>query len=99
MYQKFETYRIGIAGERDSGKTTFLGDLLKTLQSKGLEVHGVISPGIYDRGQKVAIALSDLETGERKLLASLAANEEKTSLQFGDWSFYQEIRLGKSEDQ
>jgi nucleoside-triphosphatase THEP1 len=80
---------IGIVGKRGSGKTSLILSLLEEFQSQGMRIAGVISPGIFEGEQKIAIEMIDLVSREGRLLAILKDDEE-TGLQFGDWSFYEQ---------
>lgn len=71
------------------GKTTLILKIVHELQKKHLGIAGLVSPGIFDGEQKVAIELVDLTSWESRLLARLTA-EEETDLRFGDWSFSEE---------
>ena len=64
-------------------------DLLESLQKRDIKIMGVLSPGIFDGSQKIAIELIHLPSRQGRLLA-LLKTEEETGLQFGDWSFFQE---------
>lgn len=79
---------LGLVGERGSGKTPLIMDILQGLQGKGLRLAGLISPGIFEGKKKVAIELIDLTSRERRLLAKLSA-EKEGALGFGDWSFFE----------
>lgn len=80
---------IGLVGERGSGKTQFVIELIKTYRDAGLRVEGIFCPGIFHNGEKVAIEMVDLSNGHSRLLARLATDSEG-DFQHGDWAFYQE---------
>ena len=62
---------ILISGESGSGKTTWCKEQIAIVQQKGLKVAGVLSPAIFESGEKVGIALINLATGEKRQLAKL----------------------------
>ena len=80
---------IGLVGERGTGKTSLIMDLLGILQERKLKIAGVLSPGIFDGPQKIAIELIHLPSRQGRLLAVLH-NDNETGMQFGDWAFFQE---------
>jgi nucleoside-triphosphatase THEP1 len=89
MNDTVEKRLIGLVGERGSGKTSVLLNLLGDCQNRPLRVAGVISPGIFEREQKIAIEMIDLVSREGRLLAVLR-DEEEAGMQLGDWSFFTE---------
>jgi nucleoside-triphosphatase THEP1 len=62
---------ILLTGQREIGKTRLLLKLLENLQEKDQRVSGVISPGVFIDGVKIAIELRDLQTGKSQRLADL----------------------------
>lgn len=60
-----------ITGSQNSGKTSFILELLKQLKEKNLPICGVVSPGVYKNGERIAIHVMNVETGEEKELATL----------------------------
>lgn len=80
---------IGLVGERGSGKTSLILDLLQNLQNQDLQIAGIISPGIFEGDRKIAIEMIELKSRQGRLLAVLR-NENETGVQFGDWSFFEE---------
>lgn len=89
MNSQLHPQKLALIGERESGKTTLLLDLIKAFCLKRLDVAGIVSIGIFEEGVKVAIKAIDLESSESHILAILS-KEIKTDLQYGDWSFYAE---------
>ncbi len=59
-----------ITGERGEGKTTWCQALVERLRREGGQVCGVLSPAVFENGEKVGIDIVDLETGERRRLAN-----------------------------
>ncbi|NPV85457.1 MAG: hypothetical protein HPY45_05560 [Anaerolineae bacterium] len=62
---------IIVSGGRGVGKTTFCRTVVKSAQHAGWRVAGVLSPAVFERGSKVAIAVEDISSGERRMLARL----------------------------
>lgn len=61
-----------ITGEIGAGKTTFcweLADRLRERAGSGLDVAGIVSPGVWDRERKIGIDAVTLRSGERRRLA------------------------------
>lgn len=81
--------RIILVGESGEGKTQLLIDIVQNLRKQSVKVEGVLSPGIFDDGKKVAIELLDLATNHSRICARLAL-ETKSDLEFGDWAFDRE---------
>jgi nucleoside-triphosphatase THEP1 len=79
-----------LTGEIQSGKTNLCLDLHRKAQEAGLQVGGVISPAIFEKGEKVAIDILDLKSGNQKRLAELNAGQ-KSEIQTQRWSFFQDI--------
>jgi len=81
--------RVVISAVRGAGKTSLIMAIVKAFQCQGIDVKGVVTPGVFDGEKKIAIEISDLTAGESRVFARLA-EETTTALQFGDWSFSQE---------
>ena len=91
MESSIDLVQIAISGLKGSGKTSFLLALWEALEDEGLSVSGILSPAVYDGRRKVAIEMVDLESGDRRVLARLAADvETPVDLCFGDWAFFTE---------
>ncbi|MEW5869588.1 MAG: nucleoside-triphosphatase [Chloroflexota bacterium] len=87
-----------ITGERGAGKTLLCQRQAAQARLSGLDVAGVLSPGVFEAGEKIAIQVEDVRSGERRLLASRAAplegrcslnqspNPTRSSFDLG-WSF------------
>ena len=80
---------IGLVGARGTGKTSLIMDLLEIFQERKLKIAGVLSPGIFDGSQKIAIELIHLPSKQGRLLAVLK-NDNESGMVFGDWTFFQE---------
>lgn len=63
-----------VTGPRGSGKTSWCMELIEQARSFGLRPGGLISPAVFENGQKTGIDLLDLTTGERRHLAYRRGN-------------------------
>ncbi|MBK9140794.1 MAG: hypothetical protein IPM17_18920 [Verrucomicrobia bacterium] len=59
-----------VTGARDAGKTRWCERAVADLRAAGHEVRGLLSPGVFEAGRKVAIRVRDLRSGEERLLAT-----------------------------
>ncbi len=75
-----------ISGEIGAGKTALCRALVDRARPAGWDVAGLLSPGVFEAGQKIAIQVEDLRSRERRLLAS---REPRAGfdLAFGQWHF------------
>lgn len=60
-----------ITGKQNSGKTVMMMDILKLLQKKGISICGLISPGVYEKNERTAIRVLNIESEESAILADL----------------------------
>jgi len=58
-----------ISGDRGSGKTTFCAQVVEAARQSGWQVCGLITPACVENGDKTAIEVVDLQSGEHRLLA------------------------------
>lgn len=79
-----------VTGEIQSGKTSLCLNLYKEARAEGYSVAGLISPAIFEKGEKVAINVLDLKSGIQKRLAERNAGQP-SALKTQHWSFFQEI--------
>jgi nucleoside-triphosphatase THEP1 len=78
-----------LTGESGCGKTRICKALADGLRARGWSVAGVVTPGIWERDQKVAIDALDLRSGEVCRLAERAgAVSEVTGPATPGWSFH-----------
>jgi nucleoside-triphosphatase THEP1 len=63
-----------VTGIRGAGKTSWCMDLLEHTRALDLKLCGLISPAVFEAGQKVGIDLLDLCSGERRRLAYRAGD-------------------------
>lgn len=61
-----------LTGGRGAGKTRWCEALVRVAREAGLAVGGLLSPAVLTDGEKRAIDLLDLATGERRTLAERA---------------------------
>lgn len=75
-----------VSAEIGAGKTALCRVLADLARAAGWHVAGLLSPGVFEAGQKTAIQVEDLRSGERRLLAS---TEPRVGfdLAFGQWNF------------
>jgi nucleoside-triphosphatase len=59
-----------LTGVSGSGKTTWCTSLVEQARSRGLNPAGIISPAVFESGIKTGIDLLDIQSGERRLLAT-----------------------------
>jgi nucleoside-triphosphatase THEP1 len=60
---------IVITGQKDTGKTRLCMQLIELLRQQNRQVSGLVSPGLYQAGQKNGILVRDIASGEQKQLA------------------------------
>jgi len=65
-----------VTGPSKSGKTTRLLQLVEQLQAEGVSVAGVISPAVFENGQKTGIDVLLLPTRKQLPLARPSTKEE-----------------------
>lgn len=58
-----------LTGPRESGKTTRLGKLVARARRAGQDVAGLMTHPVVRQGERVALMLEELRSGERRLLA------------------------------
>jgi nucleoside-triphosphatase len=58
-----------VTGPFGTGKTTWCTRMIEKAQTRDLRVCGVLSPGLFQDGEKSGIELINLADGERRLLA------------------------------
>ena len=60
---------IIITGSVGGGKTSLVEEAARILKTEGISVVGVITPVLYEAGQRVGYIIRDLRTGEERILA------------------------------
>ena len=58
-----------VTGDRGAGKTTFCARLIELARSDSRSIGGVLSPAVFNQGEKIGIDAIDLRTHERRRLA------------------------------
>lgn len=78
-----------VTGTRGAGKTTWCSQLVHEARARGVEVSGVLSPHVLDDGERVAIDLVDISTGEQRRIAvpGDAATSQSAGLPWAWWLF------------
>lgn len=76
-----------LTGEIGAGKTLACQRLVEEARGRGWDVAGVLSPGVYQNGQKVAIEAVDLRSSERRLLARRREVGAVTDVHTHEWGF------------
>ena len=67
-----------VFGTRGQGKTTLVRQYAADAVVTGRSVGGVVSPVVFEDGQRVGYDLIDLRTGSRRPLARVVAGPEET---------------------
>lgn len=78
-----------ISGERNAGKTRFCMALANELIMHGNKVTGLISPGVYEGREKIAINSENIDTGELRMIARFQPGWDKENPQ-REWDFISE---------
>jgi len=60
-----------ITGPVQGGKTTFLAELCKVLEVRGLKIGGFLCPGGFDAGERSGFSLKNIGTGAEVAMASV----------------------------
>jgi nucleoside-triphosphatase THEP1 len=80
--------RVIVTGRGGAGKTTFCRLLIEHLRRMGWDAAGMLSPGVYENGEHVAIEGLDLRSGETRILATRReAGPDLAGPQTTRWSF------------
>lgn len=79
-----------IEGPSGSGKTTWCMQLLEQAKLRKITIAGLLSPAVFMGNQKTGIELMNIQTGERRLLATRGKSREGSPAR-GPWSFDQEV--------
>ncbi len=74
-----------VTGAKDAGKTRWCARALADLRAAGHAVRGLLSPGVFVDGQKVAIRVRDLWSGEERVLATRRLAPRESSARW--WQF------------
>lgn len=77
---------ILVTGLRGAGKTTWCQKVIENAKVQGLDVQGILSPGIFSDRKKIGIAAQNIATGELRQLAELR-KDDRESLSTPRWAF------------
>ena len=75
-----------LTGEIQSGKTSLCLEVMEIARKAGVRLGGVISPGVFVSGEKTAIDLLDIRSGERRRLAD-GPGGRSSELSTKRWAF------------
>jgi len=81
-----------LTGEIQSGKTRLCLEVVEAARRTGTKLGGVISPAVFVAGEKTAIDLLDIQSGERRRLAD-SLGGRSSNLFTKRWSFLPEAVL------
>jgi iron complex transport system ATP-binding protein len=79
-----------VTGMSGAGKTTWCARLVEQARKQGLTVRGVLSPAVFEDGRKTGIDMVNLESGERRRLATLR-DGRSGKLTTPQWQFDTEV--------
>lgn len=85
-----EPQLILVTGLSGTGKTTWCAKLIQLAKEEGLNVRGILSPGVYEDVKKVGINVLDIHTNEIRQLATLR-KKDRSDLSTPRWSFVPEV--------
>lgn len=77
---------VVLTGQRGSGKTALCSLLVERARQAGWQVRGLMTPAVIEAGQKTAIDVLDLHSGQRRRLARLRQDGD-TGIQTMSWTF------------
>lgn len=81
---------ILITGEIGSGKTSFCLKIVEIARAEGIDLAGLISPGLFRDEKKVAIDVHDLRSRQQRRLAVLNIDQD-SKIQTKRWAFDPEV--------
>lgn len=76
-----------VTGEIGAGKTRWCQQFLELARLAGWNAAGIVSPGVFENGQKVAIEAVDVRRGERRRLAVRRQQEDEGVVHTREWQF------------
>lgn len=91
-----------VTGERGSGKTTWLKKLIAEAQAANISISGLLTPGSFVAGEKIAINLVDLSHNQTRVMSTLVEQHqaagcggihrlESGELVLGGWHMHEEV--------
>lgn len=81
---------IVVTGWRVAGKTTFCKQAALHARNAGWRVAGILTPAVFENGEKIGIEVEDLVSGEKQLLA-VRSTEGPSIMSIGQWHFDPEV--------
>jgi len=78
-----------LTGSRGSGKTTLCRRLAAEAKALGWDIAGVVSPAVYDGGDKTGIEVLDLRSGELRQFARRPVDFDGSASHRPSWIFDQ----------
>ncbi len=78
-----------LTGGIESGKTSLCLEVVEAAREEGVLLGGLISPAVFQNGEKVAIDVMDIKRGERMRLAD-GPGGRATDVETKHWAFYPE---------
>lgn len=84
---------IYVTGEIGSGKTSWCRDFVTYARAQGADVRGLLSPGVFEHGQKVGIDLLDLASGQQRRLAHLRQPDDQSGILTRRWRFDADVLM------
>ncbi len=81
---------IILTGDIQSGKTSLCQELAQKAKEEGIQLAGLLSPGVFEEGKKTGIDVINLKNWEQRHLAVLK-EKDQTELETRRWSFFPEI--------
>ena len=75
-----------LTGEIQTGKTSLCLEVVAAAREAGVRLGGLVSPGIFQDGEKIAIDVLDIRSGERTRLAE-GPGGRATDLNTRRWAF------------
>ena len=91
-----------VTGERGSGKTTWLKKLISEAQAANISISGLLTPGSFVAGEKIAINLVDLSDNQTRVMSTLVEQHlaagcggihrlESGELVLGGWHMHEDV--------
>jgi len=78
-----------LTGEIQSGKTSLCLEVVAAAREAGIQLGGLVSPGVFQEREKIAIDVIDVRSGERRRLAD-GPGGRSTAISTRRWAFHPE---------
>ena len=75
-----------LTGEIQSGKTSLCQEVITAARAAGIQLGGLVSPGVFQAGKKTAIDVLDIRSGEKARLAEMAGSSS-AGISTRRWAF------------